>query len=62
MPQKKQKVPFIRHYSGTYAYYVKVRRRKWLMRIVRILLVGTLLALGYFLTKTLLLVSLLPPA
>lgn len=62
MPKKLQKVPFIRHYSGTYAYYVKVRRRKWMMRIVRVLLIAALLCVGYFLTKTLLLVSLLPPA
>lgn len=62
MGKKQEKVPFIRHYSGTYAYYVKVRRRRWLRRISRILLIAALLALGYFLMATLLQVSLLPPA
>lgn len=61
MANKKQTVPFIRHYSGTYAYYVRVRRRRILRRIARVLAVVLLFVLGYFLMRTLLLVSMLPP-
>lgn len=59
---KEKKVPFIRHYSGTYAYYVKVRRRKILRHTMQVIIILALLVLGYFLTSTLLQVSLLPPA
>ena len=61
MRKKKETVPFIRHYSGTYAYYIRVRRRKILRHVYRTLLIVFLLVLGYFLMKTLLNISMLPP-
>lgn len=61
MAKKKETVPFIRHYSGTYAYHARVRRRAILRRITRVLAVLLLFVLGYFLMRTLLLVSTLPP-
>ena len=60
--KKKQTVPFIRHYSGTYAYHARVRRRRILRRIVNVLAIALIFLLGYFLMRTLLLVSMLPPA
>ena len=60
--QKQQKVPFIRHYSGTYAYYVKVRRNKILRRVLQVVVILALLTLGYFMTAMLLQISMLPPA
>lgn len=60
--QKKVTVPFIRHYSGTYAYHARVRRRAILRRVTRVLAYAILFVLGYYLMQTLLLVSNLPPA
>ena len=60
--QKKITVPFIRHYSGTYAYHARVRRRAILRRVTRLLAYALLFVLGYYLMQTLLLVSNLPPA
>ncbi len=60
--QKKITVPFIRHYSGTYAYHARVRRRAILRRVTRVLAYALLFVLGYYLMQTLLLVSNLPPA
>ena len=60
--KKKKSVPFIRHYSGTYAYHARVRRRQILRRIVRVLSAALVFLLGYFIMRTLLLVSMLPPA
>jgi hypothetical protein len=60
--QKKVTVPFIRHYSGTYAYHARVRRRTILRRVTRVLAYAILFVLGYYLMQTLLLVSNLPPA
>ncbi len=62
MRNKKETVPFIRHYSGTYAYYIKVRRRRALRIISRILAYVLVFVLGYFLMTVLLQVSMLPPA
>ena len=59
---KKETVPFIRHYSGTYAYHARVRRRAILRRVTRVLVFLLLFVLGYYLMQTLLLVSTLPPA
>ncbi len=61
MGKKKETVPFIRHYSGTYAYYTRMRRRKWLRRVAQIAAILLLFVLGYFMMETLLQVSLLPP-
>ncbi len=58
---KKQTVPFIRHYSGTYAYHARVRRRMILRRVTRVLAFLALFVLGYFIMRTLLQVSMLPP-
>ena len=58
---KKITVPFIRHYSGTYAYHARVRRRAILRRVSRAAAIVLLFVLGYFLMRTLLLVSTLPP-
>ena len=60
--KKKQTVPFIRHYSGTYAYHARVRRRRILRRIAYVLAIVLIFLLGYFIMRTLLLVSMLPPA
>ena len=60
--QKKVTVPFIRHYSGTYAYHARVRRRAILRRVTHVLAYAILFVLGYYLMQTLLLVSNLPPA
>ena len=60
--QKKVTVPFIRHYSGAYAYHARVRRRTILRRVTRTLAYAALFVLGYYLMQTLLLVSNLPPA
>ena len=60
--QKKVTVPFIRHYSGTYAYHARVRRRTILRRVTRVLVYIILFVLGYFIMQTLLLISTLPPA
>jgi hypothetical protein len=60
--KQKQTVPFIRHYSGTYAYHARVRRRAILRRVVRVLAYALLFVLGYYLMQTLLLISSLPPA
>ncbi len=60
--QKKITAPFIRHYSGTYAYHARVRRRAILRRVTRVLAFLLLFVLGYYLMQTLLLVSTLPPA
>ena len=60
--KKKESVPFIRHYSGTYAYHARVRRRAILRRVTRVLAFVLLFVLGYFLMQTLLLLSNLPPA
>ena len=62
MRNNKETVPFIRHYSGTYAYYIRVRRRKALRVISRVLVYLAVFVLGYFLMQTLLQVSMLPPA
>lgn len=62
MAKKKETVPFIRHYSGTYAYHARVRRRTILRRVLRVLAIVLLFVLGYFLMRTMLLVSMLPPA
>ena len=59
---KKVTVPFIRHYSGTYAYHARARRRAILRRVTQALVFVLLFVLGYFLMQTLLLVSNLPPA
>ena len=61
MAKKKETVPFIRHYSGTYAYHARVRRRKILRRVTRALVYVLLFVLGYFLMQTLLQISMLPP-
>lgn len=62
MKKKKQEtVPFIRHYSGTYAYHARVRRRAILRRVTRVLVTALLFVLGYYIMQTLLLVSTLPP-
>lgn len=61
MFEKKQKVPFIRHYSGTYAYHARVRRNKIIKNVARVLFVILVFLLGYFLMRTLLGVSSLPP-
>lgn len=60
--QKQKTVSFIRHYSGTYAYHARVRRRAILRRVTRVLAYALLFVLGYYLMQTLLLVSNLPPA
>ncbi len=60
--KKPETVPFIRHYSGTYAYHARVRRRKILRRVTRVLAYLALFVLGYFIMQTLLQVSMLPPA
>lgn len=62
MRGKKENAPFIRHYSGTYAYHRRLRRRMWLRRIVRIGAYVIVFLLGYFIMEMLLQVSLLPPA
>ena len=62
MRKKPQNVPFIRHYSGTYAYYRQQRIRRHVRRIVRIGAYVLVFLLGYFLTELLLQISLLPPA
>lgn len=63
MKKKKQEtVPFIRHYSGTYAYQARARRRAILRRVTRVLVYIILFVLGYFIMQTLLLISTLPPA
>ena len=62
MAKKKESVPFIRHYSGTYAYHARVRRRRILRRTVRVLVFVLLFVLGYFLMETLLQISMLAPA
>ena len=59
-PQKN--VPFIRHYSGTYAYHRLQRVRRHVRRIVRIGVYVLVFLLGYFLMELLLQISLLPPA
>lgn len=60
--KKPESVPFIRHYSGTYAYHARVRRRAILRQVARVLAIVLLFVLGYFIMQTLLLVSTLPPA
>ena len=60
--KKKQTVPFIRHYSGTYAYHARVRRRRIVRRVAYVLAIVLIFLLGYFVMRTLLLVSMLPPA
>ena len=62
MHNKPQTVPFIRHYSGTYAYHRRQRARRHVRRIVRIGAYVLVFLLGYFLTELLLQISLLPPA
>lgn len=62
MRKKPQNVPFIRHYSGTYAYHRRQRFRRYAQRIVRIGVYVLVFLLGYFLTELLLQISLLPPA
>ena len=62
MRKKKETVPFIRHFGGTYAYYRRVRTRRWLRRIIRIGTLVLIFLLGYFLMELLLQISLLPPA
>lgn len=61
MREKKQSVPYIRHYSGTYAYYARVRRNKILKNVARVLFVLFIFLLGYFLMEMLLQISALPP-
>ncbi|MBQ7541218.1 MAG: hypothetical protein IJT44_02890 [Clostridia bacterium] len=61
MAKKKKTVPFIRHYSGTYAYHARVRRRKILMRVTRAAAFVLVFLLGYFLMRMLLQISMLPP-
>ena len=60
--KNRETVPFIRHYSGTYAYHARVRRRTILRRVTRVLAYLLLFVLGYYLMQTLLFVSMLPPA
>ena len=62
MRNKKETVPFIHHYSGTYAYYIRVRRRKALRVLCRVLAYFLVFVLGYFLMEMLLQASMLPPA
>lgn len=62
MRPKQKSVPFIRRYSGTYAYYRRMHRRVWLRRILRVLAYGSVFLLGYFIMELLLQISLLPPA
>ncbi len=62
MAKKKETVPFIRHYSGTYAYQARARRRRIVRRVTRVLVFLLLFVLGYYIMQTLLLVSMLPPA
>ena len=61
MQKKQENVPFIRHYSGTYVYHRRMRRRRWLRRILWIGAFVLVFVLGYFLTELLLQLSLLPP-
>ena len=62
MHNKPQNVPFIRHYSGTYAYHRRQRMRRHVRRIVRIGAYVLVFLLGYFLTELLLQITMLPPA
>ena len=61
MAKKKKEVPFIRHYSGTYAYHARVRRRRIILRVTRVLAYVLVFLLGYFLMRMLLQISMLPP-
>ena len=62
MRKKKETVPFIRNYSGTYAYHRRMLRRVWLRRALRILAYTAIFWMGYFMMRLLLQISLLPPA
>ena len=62
MRSKKENAPYIRHYSGTYAYHRRQKARRYLRRIVRIGTAVLVFLLGYFLMELLLQISLLPPA
>lgn len=62
MRKKKETVPFIRHYSGTYAYHKRMRRRILFRRTLRVLAYAAIFLAGYFFMELLLQISLLPPA
>lgn len=62
MRKKKETVPFIRYYSGTYAYHRRIHRRVRLHRILRAAAYILVFILGYFLMELMLQIAMLPPA